>query len=109
MHRFLYQGREVSYSSVLDRSVSARRQALYKARGFDIDRWADLITEAKGLRREISKIAEDYDERRWKEREAEREKVEEQAKKEVEEIKQTAREVEQSGDEQNQPRNRDAH
>lgn len=82
----------MSYSSVLDRSVSARRQALYKSRGFDIDRWADLITESKGLRKEISKIAEDYDERRWKEREEKQVSTEERAKKELEEVKQTARE-----------------
>lgn len=82
----------MSYSSVLDRSVSARRQALYKARGFDIDRWADLITESKGLRKEISKIAEDYDERRWKEREEKQVSTEERAKEELEEVKQTARE-----------------
>ncbi|KAH7915958.1 hypothetical protein BJ138DRAFT_1140835 [Hygrophoropsis aurantiaca] len=59
---FLYQGREVSYTSVLDRSISSRREALYKARGFDIERWMDLGTEAKNLRREIRMIAEDYDE-----------------------------------------------
>ncbi|TBU47732.1 hypothetical protein BD309DRAFT_913372 [Dichomitus squalens] len=69
---FLYQGREVSYSSVLHHSVSARREALYKARGLDIDRWMDLVAEAKGIRSEISKIAEDYDESRWKESEGER-------------------------------------
>lgn len=60
--RFLYQGREVSYTSVLDRSVSARREALYKARGLDIDRWLDLVGEARSLRNEIRRIAEDYDE-----------------------------------------------
>ena len=54
----------MSYSAVLDHSVSARREVLYKARGLDIDRWMDLVSEAKGLRREISKIGEDYDERR---------------------------------------------
>ncbi|KAI0649654.1 hypothetical protein C8Q79DRAFT_939766 [Trametes meyenii] len=70
---FLLRGREVSYSSVLHHSVSARREALYKARGLDIDRWMDLVSEVKGLRKEISKIAEDYDERRWKESEEERE------------------------------------
>ncbi|KAJ3537947.1 hypothetical protein NM688_g6592 [Phlebia brevispora] len=68
---FLYQGREVSYSSVLDRSISTRRQALYKAHGFDIERWVDLLGEARATRKEISLIAEDYDERRWKEREDE--------------------------------------
>lgn len=51
----------MSYSSVLDRSISTRRQALYKEHGFDIEGWADLMTEAKGLRREIAKIAEDYE------------------------------------------------
>ncbi|KAJ6625116.1 hypothetical protein B0H10DRAFT_1942720 [Mycena sp. CBHHK59/15] len=58
---FLYQGREVSYSSVLDQSISARREALFKARGFDIERWMDLVTEAKGLRSEIRRISEDYE------------------------------------------------
>lgn len=78
--RFLYQGREVSYSSVLDRSVNARREALYQSHGyvflfagdggglvlngcrFDIDRWIDLVGEAKQVKREIAKIAADYDE-----------------------------------------------
>ncbi|KAF8079040.1 hypothetical protein FPV67DRAFT_1616599 [Lyophyllum atratum] len=59
---FLYQGREVSYSSVLDQSISTRREALYKSRGLDIDQWMDFVAEAKSLRREISRIAEDYDE-----------------------------------------------
>ncbi|KAJ7052682.1 hypothetical protein C8F01DRAFT_1169511 [Mycena amicta] len=58
---FLYQGREVSYSSVLDRSVSARREALYKTRGLDIERWAELRAEARGLRRDIGRIEEDYE------------------------------------------------
>ncbi|TFK31782.1 hypothetical protein BDQ12DRAFT_660071 [Crucibulum laeve] len=58
---FLYQGREVSYTSVLDRSISARREALYKARGLDIEQWVDLVSERKGLRKEIARIAEDYD------------------------------------------------
>ncbi|KAI8989238.1 hypothetical protein BD414DRAFT_330327 [Trametes punicea] len=70
---FLLRGREVSYSSVLHHSVSARREALYKARGLDIDRWLELVNEAKSLHKEISKIADDYDERRWKESEEERE------------------------------------
>lgn len=58
--RFLHQGREVSYSSVLDRSVSARRQKLYQSEGFDLERWSDLLVEEKSIRREIKKIAEDY-------------------------------------------------
>lgn len=58
---FLYRGREVSYSSLLDSSVSARREALYRSRGFDLERWVDLHTSAKGLKKEIRSIAEDYD------------------------------------------------
>lgn len=58
---FLYKGREVSYTSVLSQSVSTRRLALYKAKGFDLERWADLITERTSIRREMDKIAEDYD------------------------------------------------
>ncbi|KAI0259980.1 hypothetical protein BC834DRAFT_961453 [Gloeopeniophorella convolvens] len=58
---FLYRGREVSYSSVLDSSISARRQTLYRARGLDIERWQELAREAKALRAEIGQIARDYD------------------------------------------------
>ncbi|KII91587.1 hypothetical protein PLICRDRAFT_38367 [Plicaturopsis crispa FD-325 SS-3] len=61
---FLYQGREVSYTSVLDSSVSSRREALYKARGLDVELWMDLQRQAKALRAEIARIAEDYDEDR---------------------------------------------
>jgi len=39
-----------------------RRRGLYNSRGFDIEKWVDLQTDAKNLRREISKIAQDYDE-----------------------------------------------
>ncbi|KAK0229981.1 hypothetical protein EDD85DRAFT_775946 [Armillaria nabsnona] len=58
---FLYRGREVSYSSVLDSSISTRREALYKTHGLDIDRWLDLVSEKKGLVKEIGRIAEDYE------------------------------------------------
>lgn len=66
LDRFLYQGREVSYSSVLSSSILSRRQALYAARGFDVQRWSDLMDERKTLRREIQNIAMDY-EVGWKE------------------------------------------
>ncbi|KAJ8083351.1 hypothetical protein PM082_009223 [Marasmius tenuissimus] len=69
---FLYQGREVSYSSVLDRSVSARRHALYKNKGLDIEKWSDLVQERKALMKEIGRIKEDYDHRRKKEKELEK-------------------------------------
>ncbi|KAJ3550902.1 hypothetical protein NMY22_g130 [Coprinellus aureogranulatus] len=60
---FLYQGREVSYSSVLAQSISKRRDQLYRNHGFDIERWVELVGERKSLRREIGRIAEDYEER----------------------------------------------
>lgn len=65
--RFLYQGREVSYSSVLAQSINRRRDTLYKSRGFDVERWAELVNERKSLSREIGRIAEDYEERQAKE------------------------------------------
>ncbi|KAG8751392.1 hypothetical protein FRC12_012463 [Ceratobasidium sp. 428] len=57
---FLYQGREVSYSSLLKQSVSTRRAKLYESKGLDVDVWADLVSEEKQLRKEIYKIADDY-------------------------------------------------
>lgn len=51
----------MSYSSVLSSSILSRRQALYAAHGFDVSRWSDLMDENKTLRREIQKIAIDYD------------------------------------------------
>lgn len=74
----------MSYSSVLDRSISTRRQALYKAHNFDIEKWIDLMSELKGLRRELHRIAEDYDERRWREGENEEETEESQDIEEME-------------------------
>ncbi|KAF9045596.1 hypothetical protein BJ165DRAFT_1415525 [Panaeolus papilionaceus] len=59
---FLYQGREVSYTSVLARSISARREALYKAKGFDIERWMEMVSERKEVRGVIERIASDYEE-----------------------------------------------
>ncbi|KAF8600239.1 hypothetical protein BDV93DRAFT_538747 [Ceratobasidium sp. AG-I] len=57
---FLYQGREVSYSSLLKQSVSTRRAKLYESNGLDVDLWAELVAEEKQIRREIYKIADDY-------------------------------------------------
>lgn len=60
-YRFLYQGRELSYTSILDRSISARRQALYASQGLDIERWMELVNERKVLRREINNIRGEYE------------------------------------------------
>ncbi|THH17232.1 hypothetical protein EW146_g3537 [Bondarzewia mesenterica] len=82
---FLYQGREVSYSSVLDHSISARREALYKARGLDIERWGDLIAEARTLRREIGQIAQDYEQNWQKEKDEDVQASEEEGKEDKDE------------------------
>lgn len=73
---FLYQGREVSYSSVLDRSVSARREALYKEHGLDVDAWLELVSERRRLKAEIGRIAEDYDEEGGMKKDADEEEEE---------------------------------
>lgn len=91
---FLYQGREVSYSSILSRSISTRREALYKSRGLDIERYVDLIAEEKAIRREISKIAEDYDEVRSERREEEQKVTEAEESDEDEKERRRNKEVE---------------
>lgn len=91
---FLYQGREVSYSSILSRSISTRREALYKSRGLDIERYVDLIAEEKAIRREISKIAEDYDEVRSERREEEQKVTEAEESGEDENERRRNKEVE---------------
>lgn len=63
---FLRQGREVSYSSILNQSLSTRRRRLYESKGLDIERWAEVLTETKAINKEIEKIREDY-EGGWKE------------------------------------------
>jgi len=67
---FLYRGREVTYTSVLDNSIVTRRQALYHRRGFDIERWNELLAEERTLRKEIAQIARDYDRNSHEERES---------------------------------------
>lgn len=49
----------------------ARRQALYKTHGLDIERWAELQADARRLRREIGDIAQDYDQN-WRQGEPQR-------------------------------------
>ncbi|ORY78953.1 hypothetical protein BCR37DRAFT_381821 [Protomyces lactucae-debilis] len=57
---FLYHNREVSYSQVLNTAASARQQRLYQEKGFDMVRWRDLVEEGKELRKEIRRIAAEY-------------------------------------------------
>ncbi|WWC89585.1 uncharacterized protein L201_004510 [Kwoniella dendrophila CBS 6074] len=57
----IYHNREVSYSSLLDLSITARQRKLYDQAGLDIEKWTEMVSEAKTLRREITRIASDYD------------------------------------------------
>ncbi|ORY21895.1 hypothetical protein BCR39DRAFT_488112 [Naematelia encephala] len=56
-----YHNREVSYSSLLDLSITARQRRLYDQHGLDIEKWTEMVAEAKTIRREIARIAADYD------------------------------------------------
>lgn len=50
----------MSYSSVLHTAATVRQQRLYKEKGFDISRWRELIEQGKELRKEIGRIAIEY-------------------------------------------------
>ncbi|GAC96542.1 para-hydroxybenzoate-polyprenyltransferase [Pseudozyma hubeiensis SY62] len=58
---FLIHNREVSYRAVLNETTSRRQQKLYIEKGFNIERYQELIQEVKDLRKTIKKVAEDYD------------------------------------------------
>jgi hypothetical protein len=58
---FLWHNREVSYRAALHLTVSHRQSQLYAARGFDMQKWQNLIDEANSLRKEIKAIANEYD------------------------------------------------
>ena len=58
---FLFISRELSYQAALKITVSRRQAALYQARGFDADVWEVLVQDANDLRREVRKVAEEYD------------------------------------------------
>ncbi|KAF8856718.1 hypothetical protein BDZ45DRAFT_727278 [Acephala macrosclerotiorum] len=67
---FLYHNREVSYRAALNLTVSRRQNTLYQARGFDVQKWENLIEEANALRKEIKQVANEYDVE-WDERQDE--------------------------------------
>jgi hypothetical protein len=57
---FLYVSRDLSYKAALRTTVSRRRNALYAARGFDLDVWQKLVHDANALRAEIRLVADEY-------------------------------------------------
>jgi len=58
---FLYHNRQVSYKSAMNFTISRRQSILYEKKGFDVNRWQELVEEGNKLRREIKMIAEEYD------------------------------------------------
>lgn len=58
---FLWHNREVSYRTVLTETTSRRQQKMYAERGFDVEAYHELISEAKGLRKAIKRVAWDYE------------------------------------------------
>lgn len=57
---FLYVSRDLSYKAALRTTVSRRRDALYRARGFDLDVWERLVREANLLRGDVRIVADEY-------------------------------------------------
>ncbi|KAL2260853.1 hypothetical protein VTK26DRAFT_5035 [Humicola hyalothermophila] len=58
---FLYISKDLSYKAAMNVTVSRRQHALYEARGFDSNKWEQMLQEANALRREIKAIAVEYD------------------------------------------------
>lgn len=58
---FLYISKDLSYKAAMNITVSRRQNALYEAKGFDMQRWEQLVQEANTMRREIKTIAAEYD------------------------------------------------
>ena len=63
---FLWHNREVSYRSVLHLTVSRRQIRWYDIKGFSMDKWKESVEEVREIRREIRKVALEYDEE-WEE------------------------------------------
>lgn len=57
---FLFISRDLSYKAAMNMTVSRRRTALYQERGFDQQRWDQVVHEANALRREIKIAAQEY-------------------------------------------------
>lgn len=53
--------RDVSYRAVLSETTSRRQQRLYVEKGLNMERFTELIDEARQLRKAIKNVAEDYD------------------------------------------------
>ncbi|KAG5927061.1 hypothetical protein E4U42_002648 [Claviceps africana] len=57
---FLFISRDLSYKAAMNFTVSRRQNALYQERGFDEQRWVQVVHDANSLRREIKIAAQEY-------------------------------------------------
>ncbi|KAK2593455.1 hypothetical protein QQS21_008828 [Conoideocrella luteorostrata] len=57
---FLFISRDLSYKAAMNITVSRRQNALYQERGFDQQRWDQVVHDANALRREIKIAAQEY-------------------------------------------------
>lgn len=57
----LIHNRDVSYRAVLSETTSRRQAKLYMEKGFNAERFRELVDEVRELRRVIKNVAEDYD------------------------------------------------
>ncbi|KAM6516293.1 hypothetical protein FALCPG4_014482 [Fusarium falciforme] len=58
---FLYISKDLSYKAAMRVTVSKRQTALYQERGFNQQKWEQLVHEANTLRNEIKVVASEYD------------------------------------------------
>ncbi|PHH82714.1 hypothetical protein CDD82_5069 [Ophiocordyceps australis] len=58
---FLFISRDLSYKAAMNLTVSRQQNALYQERGFNPQRWEQLVHEANQLRHEIRIAASEYD------------------------------------------------
>ncbi|PHH91773.1 hypothetical protein CDD83_10341 [Cordyceps sp. RAO-2017] len=58
---FLFISRDLSYKAAMNVTVTRRQNALYQERGFDPQKWEQLVHEANMLRREVRLAATEYD------------------------------------------------
>ena len=95
---FLYHNREVSYRSALNMTISARQIKLYKLKGFDHEKWANLVHEGNELRKEVKIVADEYDVE-WSEQEDVSDRAVAQALRKDREKKKAKKEKDDSDDE----------
>ncbi|GAO14710.1 hypothetical protein UVI_02028760 [Ustilaginoidea virens] len=57
---FLFISRDLSYKAAMNVTVSRRQNALYQERGFDPQKWEQIVYDANELRREIKTAAHEY-------------------------------------------------